>query len=204
MGAARLIASTEVGSAGDGAASAAALAVSLAPGDDHRAVVLAEAGAPARRRPTLLSSASARRAEARLEAAGLGPAAARGRVCWVGIELDDGWPQRLREVGESVPEGLVVAHLPPPAWRGAIDDPDLPVAGAMLRADPRSHRPLVALAVGDLLGRGVPIRVATRTLGLVGARRALAGLDPGGPATGRMARIARALAPQPSIHPARR
>ena len=193
MGAARLIVSTEVGSAGDGAACAAALAVALAQANDDRAAVLAEVGAPARRRPTLLSSASARAAEGRVEDCDLGPAAARGRICWVGIAGDDGWIQRLREIGEAVPDGLVVAHLPPQAWRCAIDDGGLEVAGAMVRADPHEQRPLIALAVDDLRRRGVAVRIATRPLGLVGARRALAGLDPGGPATARMARIARAL-----------
>ena len=193
MGAARLIVSTEVGAAGDGASSAAALAVSLAQGDDDRCVVLAEAGAPARRRPTLLSSAAARDAEDRLEDRDLGPAAARGRICWIGLDLDAAWPEHLRAIRAAVADGLVIAHLPPGAWRRAIDDPDLEVAGAMLRADPRDELPLIALAVRDLRDRGVAVRVATRPLGLVGARRAMAGLDPGGPATGRMARIARAL-----------
>src|SRR5215208_6391784 len=193
MGAAGLIACTEGGSPGDGAAAAAALAVALAQENDGRCVVLAEAGAPARRRPTLLSSASARAAEDRLEDRDLGPAAARGRVCWVGLAVEDGWLKRLREICEAVADGLVVAHLPAEAWRRAIDDSSLHAAGAMLRADPREDRPLVALAVADLLGRGVAVRVATRPLGLVGGRRALAGLDPGGPATGRGARIARAL-----------
>jgi len=195
MGArARLVVCTDVSAAGDGPATAAALAVAIAQAGEGASVVLAELGAAPRRRPTLLSSSQARATEERLAAQELGQAAARGRICWLGVPLDDGWPERLRMLGDGNAD-VVVAHLPAPEWRRAIDDPELRVAGAMIRADVRSQRPLLGLAIGDLKARGIPARVAGRPLGLVGARRALAGLDPGGPATARMARVARTLVP---------
>jgi LAS superfamily LD-carboxypeptidase LdcB len=198
MGAtARLVASTDISAAGDGLAAAAALATAIAQAHHGVSVVLAETGEDPRRRPTLLSSSAARLAEQRLGELGLGPAAARGRICWVGVALDEDWPARVAALRESDRE-VIVAHLPAPEWRRAIDDPGLAVSAALIRADVRAQRPLLALAVGDLRARGIPVRVACRALGLVGSRRALAGLDPGGPATARVARAARALAPPPS------
>lgn len=195
MGATGLIACTDVSAAGDGVATAAALAVAIAQASSGSSVVFVELGAAPRKRPTLLSSSQARFAEERLAELAFAPAAARGRICWLGLPLDDRWPERLRDLG-GTGTGLVVAHLPAPDWRRAIEDPDLPVAGALIRADVRAQRPLLALAVGDLTARGIPVRVAGRPLGLVGARRAIAGLDPGGRATARMARVAHALAPR--------
>jgi LAS superfamily LD-carboxypeptidase LdcB len=194
MGAPRLIACTDVSLAGDGLATAAALSVAIAQAHQGAGVVLAEVAPAPRRRPTLLSSSPARVAEERLAELELGPAAARGRICWVGVPRDGGWLERLGALGESGAD-VIVAHLGAPEWRAAIDDPGLRVTAAMVRADVRAQRPLLALAVQDLRARGLPVRVAAHQLGLVGARRALAGLDPGGPATARMVRAARALAP---------
>ena len=190
----RFVACTDVSSAGDGLATAAALAVALAQAEQGATVVLAEVGAGPKRRPTLLSSSPARIAERRLAALEVGPAAARGRICWVGAPLDENWPAVLTALHEGNSDA-VVAHLPAPEWRRAIDDPGLPVSAALIRADVRAQRPLLALAVADLRARGVRVRVAARPLGLVGSRRALAGLDPGGPATARFARAARSLTP---------
>jgi soluble lytic murein transglycosylase-like protein len=194
MGAPRLVACTDVSSAGDGLATAAALAVALAQAEQGATVLLAELGAGPKRRPTLLSSSPARIAEQRLGALGIGPAAARGRICWVGIPLDEDWLDALAALHKGSSDA-VVAHLPAPQWRRAIDDPGLPVSGALIRAYVRAQRPLLALAVADLRALGVRVRVAARPLGLVGSRRALAGLDPGGPATSRFARAARSLVP---------
>ena len=198
MGQARLLIATEIGSPGDGLAAAAALAVAIATAEQASGggagVLLVEAGGATRRRPTLLSSAPARALEASLaEIAGARPAA-RGRVCWTGLDLADGWRRRLRDLAGRA-GGAVVAHLPAAAWREALDDPDLAPSGALVRADVRVHRHLLALLAAELRGRGLALRVATRPLGLVGSRRVLAGLDPGGPAARRAVRAARALAP---------
>jgi len=199
MGQARLLIATDVSSPGDGVAAAAALAVAIATAEQASAgsagVLLVEAGGATRRRPTLLSSAPARALEAALTGAEVGARpAARGRICWIGLELVDGWPDRLRDLAGRA-GGAVVAHLPAAAWREALDDPALAPSGALVRADVRAHRHLLALLAAELRGRGLALRVATRPLGLVGSRRALAGLDPGGPAALRAARAARALAP---------
>ena len=197
MGSSRLLIATDAGAPGDGVATAAAVAVALAAREttDGAGVLFVEAGARARRRPTLLSSTSARALEG-LVAAGDPPAAAaaRGRICWADLELEDGWTERLAGMA-ALTRASVVAHLPPAAWREALDDPELAVAGVVVRADPREHRHLLALLAAELRDDGIPLRVATRPLGLVGARRALAGLDPGGPAAGRARRIAGRLAP---------
>ena len=204
MGAPGLLIATEVGGAGDGPAAAAALAVALATGASAGAgegVLLVEAGATPRRRPTLLSSASARRLEDRLRAEGADAVAARGRICWAGLPLDDGWPDRLVELVEVV-QGPVVAHLPAAAWRVALDHRRLAPTGVLIRGDARAQKNLLALAATELRERGVDLRVATRPLGLVGARRALAGLDPGGPAGRRATRIASALGGGARLAPA--
>ncbi len=200
---ARILITTELGAATDGLASAAALAVAIASaGADGRAdggeapgVVLVEVGGTARRRPTLLSSNAARGLETRLRAAGFERSAARGRVCWAGLANEAGWCERLRGLALTAPDCVVVAFMAPAEWRQALDDADLAPDGAMIRADVRAHRPLLALCVAELRERDIGARVATRPLGLVGARRALAGLDSGGPAAVRMARAAQALVP---------
>ncbi len=206
---ARILITTKLGAATDGLASAAALAVAIASaGGDGRAdggeapgVVLVEVGGTARRRPTLLSSSAARGLETRLRAAGFERSAARGRVCWAGLANEEGWCERLRGLALTAPDCVVVAYMAPAEWRQALDDADLAPDGAMIRADARAHRPLLALCVAELRERDIGARVATRPLGLVGARRALAGLDPGGLAAARMARAAQALVPTRWGHP---
>ncbi len=54
-------------------------------------------------------------------------------------------------------------------------------------------RSLAGLVAGDLRRRGLAARVATRAMSRVGARRALAGIDPGGAAGRRVTRLARGL-----------
>ncbi|MGI9020623.1 MAG: hypothetical protein ACR2G3_07940, partial [Solirubrobacterales bacterium] len=180
MGAPGLVIVTDVGSPGDGLAAAAALAVATAsagqtPG--RPGVVLAEVGGAPQRRPTLLSSASARAVEGRLARLDGIRAAARGRVCWAGLAVEDGWRERLAGLVAAA-GGPAVAHLPASQWREALDDDRLPVAAAAVRADVPPNRSLLALLAGELRTRGVGFRVVTRPLGLVGARRALAGLEP--------------------------
>jgi D-alanyl-D-alanine dipeptidase len=203
MGAPRLLIATELAPAGDGAATAAAVGVMTAErGGGHVAVV--ELGASARRRPTLLSSAPARKLEEHLRDAGFEQAAARGRICWVNLGADAEWTGDVRRLLAAAPEdSVVVAHLPPVRWRQALDDPQLEPRGALIRADVARRRHLVALCIRELRERGMDVRVAARPLGLVGGRRALAGLDPGGPASARMDRIARSLVPSPASPPTR-
>ena len=85
--------------------------------------------------------------------------------------------------------------------RGARADcpsapPSRPSSGAraaLLRADLPRQRSLAALAATELRRRGIPVRISRHQLGRVAARRALAGIDPGGGASRRSARQAAAL-----------
>ena len=193
-----LVVATEVGACADGAACAAALAVACAtegadPGG--RGVVFAEASPAPRRRPTLLSSSIVRERERALRDVGFA-AAARGRLCWVGLPEGDDANESLPGVAAVCGSGTtIVAHLPAHEWRSVLDSPNVPVDGALIRADLARDRLLVGLAVDDLQRRRIGVRVVTSPLGVVGARRALAGLDPGGAPRRRLARFARALAP---------
>jgi hypothetical protein len=63
----------------------------------------------------------------------------------------------------------------------------------LLRADLPEDRSLAALAVRELRHRGIRVKIAARPLGRVAARRALAGIEPGGASTRRLARLGRTL-----------
>ena len=186
----RLVLSTEVGRCADGASTAAAFGVACATRHGG-GVVLAEAGDGPRRRPTLLSSVAARDHERALRDAGF-DAAARGRLCWT--RLGDDLVEALTAI-TAVAGGAatVVAHLAAPDWRSALESTGLGARAALIRADLGRDRLLVALAVDDLQRRGLGVRVVTAPIGLVAARRALAGLDPGGTPRRRLGRFAKAL-----------
>jgi hypothetical protein len=63
----------------------------------------------------------------------------------------------------------------------------------LLRAELPAQRSLAALAAIELRDAGLRVRIAGRALGRVASRRALAGIDPGGDASRRCARLARGL-----------
>jgi hypothetical protein len=189
--------------AGGGLSAAAALGVTIAAGDDSHdpgPVLLVEVGAERVRRPTMLASDSARRLERALREAGL-EAAARGRLAWLSIEAAEGWSERLLLALEHAAGArAAVVHLPAALWREALDGEGIRAHGALLRADVPAQRSLAALAATELRGVGLPVRIATRPPGRVAARRAIAGLEPGGDASRRAARIAaRLLGRSPSV-----
>jgi hypothetical protein len=198
----RLILSSELPGATGGLATAAAVAVELTKGDADRsngrdgAVLLAELGGERGHGPTMLAADSARQLERRLREAGLA-AAARGRVAWLRLERDD-WLQRLR-LGLDAAGTLraVLVHLPPAGFRAALESETPAAAAALLRADLPAQRPLAALAVAELGAAGLRVRIASRPPGRVAARRALAGIDPGGDTSRRAVRLARGLAGRP-------
>ncbi len=196
-GAVSLVA-TELGGADGGLAVAAAVGVSLARGE--RRVLLAELGAERRRGPTTLASASARDLELALGRHGLGRPAARGRLCWLGLPARE---EALGELGAALDEvcpDVSIVHLPPRLWPIALDEEAIAFRSGLIRADLREDRSLTALAVIELRERRLPARVAARPLGLVASRRALAGLEAGGAAARRVARLARGLlGPPPSL-----
>ena len=145
---------------------------------------------PRRRAATLLCSPAARAIEAALREAGL-PASARGRVCHLSAAEDE---EAFGAVGAALAAAgaeVAVVHVCGALWIPAIES--LEPAGGALVVDPVSERPLAALAVAELHDRGLGARVETRPPGPLAARRALAGVRPGGEASTRAARIAAAL-----------
>ncbi len=146
---------------------------------------------PRRRTPTLLCSPAAREIEAELRGAGLA-ASARGRVCHLSVADEE---EALAEVAVALPAcgaEVAVVQLPGRFWVPALESALTPAGGA-LAADPVAERSMAALAVGELRRRGLPARVEMRPPGPLAARRALAGIRPGGEASLRAARIAAAL-----------
>jgi hypothetical protein len=195
-----LILATTMGEATGGFACAAAMAVALS--SRCSSVLLAELDRADRRGPTMLAAGSARDLEDDLKKSGLDRVAARGRLCWLGLGTGQEALDDLRRATGALPPGaLAIAHLPGGLWQDAIADSLSAPTGALLRADLPRDRSLAALAVIELRTRRIPARIASRPLGRVAARRALAGLEPGGAASRRMARLARGLAPMPAKRP---
>jgi hypothetical protein len=188
----RVFVASQLPGAGDRLATAAAFAVACAASEAApRPVALVDVGG-ARRGPTLLASAGARELETAAREAGL-ECAARGRLAWVAIAGGDGWEDELGiALSALAPAATVVVAVPPPLLRRALASA-VAVDGVLLRAALPEQRALAALAVGELRSEGVPVRVTARAPGRVGARRALAGLEPGGEASRRAARLARGL-----------
>jgi Transglycosylase SLT domain/D-alanyl-D-alanine carboxypeptidase len=190
----RLVLATSLGEAKGGLAIAAAVAVILS--HQHDSVLLVELDSRARRAPTLLAAASARELEDALRDEDFDRVAARGRLCWLGLDSDAKALDELARAVDMVPDrGVSVAYLPAALWQPALERFPTP-AGAMLRADLPQDRSLAALSVIELRARRVSARVASRPLGRVATRRVLAGLDPGGTASRRVERLGRGLAPR--------
>jgi hypothetical protein len=157
---------------------AAALAVSGA--DEGRASLLIEVGGDARRRrPTLLASPAARQCEQRLGGTGEG-AAARGLLCHLAAGDGEEGLERAARAVSHLGGCECVVRVEPALWQVALDHPGLCPRAALIRAELPRDRPLAGLAVRDLRGRGMAVRVATRPLGWAAARRALAGVRIGG------------------------
>ncbi|MFL5871185.1 MAG: transglycosylase SLT domain-containing protein [Solirubrobacterales bacterium] len=181
-------------------ATAAALGVALAAEADvaevaggDGATVLIELGGERRRGPTMIASEAARELEATLREAGF-EAAARGRLTWVTLELEGDWNGRLAEcLDRSSAAAFAVILAPARVWRELLADDRVDADAALLRADLPGQRSLAALAARELRAAGLRTKVATRAPGRVAARRALAGVDPGGDAGRRARRLVRAL-----------
>jgi hypothetical protein len=162
----------------------AAAALSCAGAGVERASLLVHVGGRVPR-PTLIASASAHRLEERLATRlpKLRPAA-RGEVCHLSVTADE---DGLAAAGVAVlvaRGGLAVVHVAPDFLQLLLEAPGAPRPDAvLLRADLPEARPLVALAVDDLLRRGLRVAVLKRRLGWVTERRAgfgALGSDSGG------------------------
>jgi len=183
---------TTLGGAKGGLAVAAAVGVAASSG--RPVVLLAELGAGGGRGPTMLAAASARELEDALRAEGFERVAARGRLCWLGLgSTEDDFGELRRAVAAMPARALAIAHVPPGLWQPALNGAVPRPAAALLRADLPGDRSLAAMSVIELRAQGIPVRVASRPPGRVASRRALAGLEAGGSASRRAARLARGL-----------
>jgi hypothetical protein len=162
----------------------AAAALACAGSGVETAALLVDVGGRVAR-PTLIASASANRLEERLAARlpTLRPAA-RGEVCHLAVDADE---EGLAAAGTAVTVargGLAVIHVEAEMLQPLLELPEAPEPdAALVRADLAADRPLAALAVGDLIGRGLRVAVLKRRLGWVAERRAgfgVLGGDSGG------------------------
>ena len=187
----RVILVTAVGDASGSKAAAAALA--CAGSEPDRPGLLIDVGARPPR-PTLVASAGARELEERL-AVHLPRlrAASRGQTCHLAIADDPEAFQSVRAALPLVRDSVAVVHLPPARLQAALADPGIGPTGAMLRADLDQDRALTALAVRELVGRGLRTKVLKQALGWVPARRALFGVLPAAAPGGLPAGFAEAL-----------
>jgi hypothetical protein len=171
----RVVLATSVGEAVGEKAAAAALA--CAGSDPERPGLLIDVGGSSPR-PTLLASTGARDLEARL-AAYLPHlrAASRGQTCHVAIDDDTGALESLRAAAPLARSSVVVVRLPPDLLREALDEPGLELFGALLCAELGRDRALAAVAAGDLIRRGLRVRILGQPLAWISARRALFGVS---------------------------
>jgi hypothetical protein len=167
---------TAVGAAGGSKPAAAALA--CAGSEPDRPGLLIDVGGRAPR-PTLVASAGARELEERL-AVHLPQlrAASRGQTCHLAIADDPVALENVRAALPLVRGSVAVIHLPPAWLQQALADAGIRFTAAMLRSDLAGDRALTALAVRDLVGRGLRTKVSKQALGWVHARRALFGVLP--------------------------
>jgi hypothetical protein len=172
----RVILVTAVGAATGSRAAAAALA--CAGSEPDRAGLLIDVGAR-QPRPTLVASAGARELEERL-AVHLPKwrAASRGETCHLAVSAGPPDFEGLRAALPLVRDSVAVLHIPPALLHLVLEQEGVAPTAVLLRADLVSDRPLTALAVRELIGRQLTVKVLKRPLAWVPARRALFGLLP--------------------------
>jgi hypothetical protein len=169
-----------------------AAALACAGGEVDRAALLIEIDGRAPR-PTLIASAAARELEERLQAHLPVRVAARGQICHVSVTGDEGGFDAAAGAVAVARGAVAVIHAAQPEIQGLLEHRlGDRLSGALLRADLKADRALVALVVGRLRGRGLEIGVVKKRLPWVVERRALFGaLAPGGGLAGEL--VARQL-----------
>jgi hypothetical protein len=171
----------------------AAAALACARADLDLAPLLIDVGGRAPR-PTLIASAAARQLEERLARHLPGcRVAARGQVCHLAVPTDSEGLDLASAAATVARDPGTVLHLPPELLQDALDHPGLRPAAALIRADLEADRALTALAVRELLGRGLTVGVLKQRLGWVAERRAFFGVLPPGAPAGLPARLVRRL-----------
>jgi hypothetical protein len=197
-----LIVVSRVGGGQGAPATAHALAIAAArreaerSGEPGAALLLDGAGGRASR-AGLLATEPARALRERV--AELMPAlrpVARGHLCLGTIGAEDDPHPALEEALAAPLSVPVVAHLEPASFREATRAAARRVRLAVLQSDSTVPKALLALAFAELRADGVPLKVKGAAPGRIQARRALAGLEPGG-ATGTWARRALAAGASP-------
>jgi hypothetical protein len=177
----------------DGSRGAAAALACAGAEVDLPALLLDVGGRPPR--PALLASAAARKLEERLEAH-LPDArvAARGQVCHIAVPAEAEGIGAAAAAIDVARGATAVLHVPPGLLQEALEgELDLRPTGVLLRADLPADRPLVALAVRDLLLRDLAVAVLKQRLSWVAERRALFGALPAGAPGGLSERFAARL-----------
>jgi Transglycosylase SLT domain/D-alanyl-D-alanine carboxypeptidase/Putative Flp pilus-assembly TadE/G-like len=187
--------------AGDGrglAAAAAAVGIAATPvdGDGPRTLLVdlrSDAG-PAR--GTVFASAAARELEEACRISTSLSGVARGRLCFAVPEPTAGLPAP-ESLDAALDRGLgadlVVAVCDPGDFRTLLDAAAESRRSVLVRGTSGADRPLIALLAAELREAGIPFKAWMPPIGTIGARRALAGLEPGGESGRRARRLAAAL-----------
>ena len=193
----RLILCSALGDA-DAAPAAAALAVAATrragAAEDRAAGVLVADLRPDPRplRGTVLASTAARELEAAVCVHPQLQAVARGRVCFASVRGQEGWDVH-EVVSDLLDPGLgaelVVVVCAQRDLRELIEGTAGRRRGVLLRGVRGADRPLIAMLAAELRGERIPFRAWLPPIGFVAARRALAGLDPGGESGRRAMRL---------------
>ncbi len=160
---------------------AAAAALACAGSDADRAALLVGLADDRAPRPSLVATAAARALEERLSAhmPGVG-IASRGSTCHLLLGAGEAGVERIPSALPLVRDSVAVIHLPPALVRPVLAEARIGTTGALLVADLARDRALAALAVGDLIERGLRVAVLKRPLGWLATRRALFGTLPAG------------------------
>ncbi|MBW8059943.1 MAG: hypothetical protein FVQ78_06330 [Solirubrobacterales bacterium] len=194
-----VILATWVGGAAGSRAAAAALACAGSEPDRAGLLVDLTGGRPSR--PSLIASAAARELEERLTMhlpkAGV---ASRGRVCHLALPADPTGIDRVAGALAVARGSVCVLHLPPRLLQPLLEEAAIRPSSALLRADLGHDRALTALAVRDLIDRGLQVAVLKHPIGWIPSRRALAGVLPGDSGGGLPERLReRLLGPRSSM-----
>lgn len=170
---------TAVGGAAGTQAAAAALACAVSEPD--RAALLIDLGEGRAPRSSLVATTGARELEGRLVAHMPDAAvASRGRICRLGLPADPAAVEQLPAALPLARESVAVVHLPASFLQSLLDEPRIRPTAALLRADLAEDRALTALAVRDLMARGLRVAVLKHPLGRLVARAAVLGALPAG------------------------
>lgn len=160
---------------------AAAAALACAASEPDLAALLIDLDEGRALRPSLIATAGARALEERLVAHMPGTrVASRGSVCHLKLPAD---PEGIEGIAAALPlarESAGVIHLPPRLLHPVLEETRIRPTAAMLRADLAQDRALTALAVRDLMARGLRVAVLKRPLGRPAAWTAQLGALPAG------------------------